>query len=219
MSKNITEMSFDEIFPETPFPASGSSSLFNSHSEEDADPFTSDIYDNSNDYNYDDYGTDISSLEEELRKNQFPQYAPEQPVQTFENNDFQPQQQFQPQPQNQFLGNNFDVTVQQNTTSSFGNSGQAYQNTYVPKRNFQNPDKSFVIGIFAFFLTGFPIICIPLAIVGIVSARKEKQAALDKGKPVPPYNKAGRIICTIALVLSCMASASQIINFITSFIH
>lgn len=52
MNKNITEMSFDEIFPETPFPKSGYTS----------DDKGSDILSDNDDYSYDDYGTDISYL-------------------------------------------------------------------------------------------------------------------------------------------------------------
>lgn len=51
MSKNITEMSFDEIFPETPYPKT--KSLPENDSSEDYD---------RDDYSYDDYGTDISNL-------------------------------------------------------------------------------------------------------------------------------------------------------------
>ena len=79
MSKNITEMSFDEIFPETSSPKKTSYSSLSDESYSDADPFTSDMYDNKDAYDYDDYGTDISSLEDELRKNTFPQDVPAPP--------------------------------------------------------------------------------------------------------------------------------------------
>ena len=147
MSKNITEMSFDELFPDDLHNSSfGSGKSYSdrdssrsdySEPEEDSDPMWSSYDEDAYDYSSEDYGSDISSLAAMADNNRQNNDLFSQPPGAVPESRYSPAQTFQSQPPQDFMFT--DNMPPQSDNTFYGQPSQPLQPPQPPMASqFQN---------------------------------------------------------------------------------
>ena len=223
MSKNITEMSFDDIFPETSFPKSKSiPSDYSSDSfSDDADDFT---------YSDDDYGTDISSFANDISIGETdavpPPQNPAPPYNSFSDKGTPSQNGYNSPAGNPTPAYFNSSGRQQNMDERVYNYTQANPDSLVTKtikgyygnyqrqgnKNVKMPAPAIIAIISFFFSTFFPVGLI-LSIIAfvMVSKKTNEESNMPSGKGI-------RSICIIALIVNISMSVIKVLFLLLPFI-
>lgn len=221
MSKNITEMSFDDIFPETPFPKPASSDNYPGSSQFD-DYRTDDTADWENRYtSADDFSeppanrtsglTDFPPPPESTAQSE---PAPFPPSGFSQNNPAPfppsgaPQDNSAPLPPSDYPTQLPPVPPElQNIQSQFQSGNTTNSSATTP----QLGTIGVVCAFFAFFTSSSFPLGIILGIVAIILATMDKKAAADKGLPVPKTNRLIISVAAVAIIGSLLVLFTRMV--------
>ncbi len=205
MDKNITEMSFDEIFPETSYPKT--KSLTENDSIEDYD---------RDDYSYDDYGTDISDLAADMNATPSPQSFEARPSQPDIHNSFNSANSYSPvNPANYTPDNPAPPQFSQASPPPPYEMPKQFNQFFDPA-SANNPSGQkvappFILAIISLFLTAFFPVGLILSIIAFVMNKKNVKGANTI--------KSEEKMCKVALGINIFFTIIRLLSLISPFFN